>query len=121
MSNFSDIVPPEPQVLDDLRDAMAHEGNPSQRKSIADQNRTRTPRCPACNQKIVWVPTAASGGTRHTMCDPEWHRGDGKKTLVTRDGQQIVEAGPEVLGREPHWGTCPEKERLQKLTKKLNL
>lgn len=116
MSDFSDIVPPEPQVLDDLRDKMAN-----QRSSIADKKRTRTPRCPACSQKIVWVPTAASGGTKHTMCDPEWLHGDGKRTLVTRDGHQVVEAGPQVLGREPHWGTCPKKEKLKTLTKRLNL
>ena len=115
MADYSNIVPPEPQVLDDLRDAMAHE----KRRSIADKK--RTPRCPACGQKIVWVPTAASDGAKHTMCDPDWQYGDGKKTLVTRDGKQIVEAGEEVLGREPHWGTCPKKEKLKTMTATLDL
>ena len=35
--------------------------------------------------------------------------GDGVKTLVTHAGEMIVKAGPDVLGREPHYGrVCPE-------------
>lgn len=117
MADFSGIVPPEPRVLDDLRAAMAYE----KRQSIADKKKKRTPRCPACGQKIVWVPTSASEGEKHTMCDPEWQYGDGEKTLVTRHGEQIVEADGDVLGREPHWGTCPEKEKLKTMTATLDI
>jgi hypothetical protein len=55
------------------------------------------------------------------MCDPEWQYGDGEKTLVTRHGEQIVEADGDVLGREPHWGTCPEKEKLKTMTATLDI
>lgn len=81
-----------------------------------DERRSK-PTCPACGQRIIFVKTAASGGTRRTMCDPPWHRGDGRKTLVTRDGRQIVKAPPSVLGREPHWGTCPRRHQLIRITR----
>jgi len=80
-------------------------------------SRRQKPECPACGQRVILVKTAASGGVKRTMCDPEWHRGDGRKTLVTRDGRQIVKAPPEVLGREPHWGTCPRRQELIRITR----
>lgn len=85
------------------------------RPQSADQDprRTRRPTCRACKQRIVYVPTAKSGGAKFMPCQPHLEYGDGKKTLVVLDdqlhGHVIVKAPPEMVGRQPHFGRlCPE-------------
>ena len=76
------------------------------------RRRKRPARCWACGTHIVLVPMVrADGQPGGTMpCENRWEYGDGRRTLIVLDeegmGHQVVQAGPELLGREPHWGTC---------------
>ena len=82
------------------------------------RKRKSRPKCRQCGREIVFVASAKSG--RKIPCDPPLDYGDGKKTLVTLRGEMIPKAGPHVLGREPHFGTCParKKERKEKKRRK---
>ena len=75
----------------------------------AQQRRRRRgrQRCRQCGQEIVFVKSAKR--RKKIPCDPKLDYGDSERTLVTLAGEMIVEAGPRVLGREPHFGTCPAR------------
>lgn len=77
--------------------------------------RGRTSRC-KCGAVIVWIrmhrkPNGEAGGVM--PCDYELKPGDGERTLVVIDedglGQMIVKAGRDILGREPHFGSCSRR------------
>lgn len=81
-----------------------------------DPSRTRKPRCRHCDQDITYVEMADSG--KLMPCDPQMLAGDGRRSLVVRwqkgrkiVGRVIARAGEEVTGLEPHFGTCPVRER----------
>lgn len=91
-----------------------------------DPARTRRPECRHCHAPIVYVEMAATG--KLMPCDTAQRYGDGERSLVIRfprggpgrRGQQIVgrvvvKAGDDVLGLEPHWGTCPVQIRKRAL------
>lgn len=78
--------------------------------------------CSGCGAAIIWIQMGprkdgTPGGTMPV--DPEWRRGDGRKHLVVprkdgRGGKLLSKPGPEWLGREPHWGTCPARKRFKR-------
>lgn len=74
--------------------------------------RTRRSTCKKCGRPLVFVQMD-TGGTM--PCDPTQVYGDGQRHLVVRDvklvGHLVSAAGPNVLGLEPHWGTCPCRPR----------
>lgn len=74
-----------------------------------DPARKQKPTCQVCGARIIWVVSAKNPDKR-IPCQPEWEYGDGKKTLIALDermrGIMIVKAGPEVRGRQPHFGHC---------------
>lgn len=84
--------------------------------------------CKGCGARIVWMKMAPKddgtpGGAM--PCDPEWKFGDGKKNLIVLDedsrGHLIVKAEPGVLGREPHWGSCPAREQFKAKKQQISL
>ncbi len=83
--------------------------------------RRTTACCQGCKAPIIWVKMGprADGKPGGTMpVDAPWRYGDGQRNLVVLDekkrGKLLVKPGPEVLGREPHWGTCPARQRFKK-------
>lgn len=84
---------------------------------------THTPRCKLCGQTIVYVVMEGTG--KRMPCDPTQRYGDGRRHLVVRVedlfgnivGKLIARAGEEVLGFEPHWGTCPPLLKKRELEK----
>lgn len=79
--------------------------------------RTVGPTCAQCGQGIVWIQMEKTG--KSMPCDRVQRYGDGRRHLVVRHeydagvvlGQLIVRASADVLGFEPHWGTCPKRDR----------
>ena len=76
--------------------------------------------CRGCKAPIIWVKMGPrKGGTPGGMMpvDKDWLYGDHRRSLVVLDemlrGKLLVKPGPEVLGREPHWGTCPARQRFK--------
>lgn len=50
--------------------------------------------------------------------EQQWVFGDGQKTLITVDpdtgrGHMVAKAPRHVLGREPHWGNCPDRKKFK--------
>lgn len=79
-----------------------------------DPARTRTPRCRHCDADVVFVEMDATG--KLMPCDPEMLNGDGRRSLVVRwpkgrrlVGRVIAKAPEDVVGLEPHWGTCANR------------
>lgn len=75
--------------------------------------RTHAPVCERCGQRIIWVVTEKN--QKLMPVDPDWHYGDGRRTLMvlTEAGlwRAVAKAPETVLGREPHFGTCPALKR----------
>ena len=87
-----------------------------------DPRRTKKPTCSKCGQRVVYVRSARK--KRPIPCNVDQKYGDGEVTLVTWDGHMIPKAGPEILGREPHFGrNCPEGslERIEQFIRNLDL
>lgn len=87
-----------------------------------DPYRTRKPRCRHCDQEIVYVTMDPSG--KLMPCDSAMVNGDGRRSLVVRYpkgrsivGRVIAKAGEDVVGLEPHFGTCPVRERARAIEK----
>jgi hypothetical protein len=59
--------------------------------------------CPACGKQIHFIRTVAG---KQMPCEMEGRVGDGRMTLVTREGKTVRKAPAEVYGWEPHWGYC---------------
>ena len=83
--------------------------------SEVDPVRTRRPECRTCGRPIVFVKTATG---KRMPCDPTQTAGDGVRTLVVREvvgkrvvGRVVPKAGGDLVGLEPHWGTCPCRPR----------
>ena len=72
------------------------------------RKRKGRPACRRCGHEIVFVRSAKSG--KKIPCDPRLDYGDGERTLVTPRGEMIPKAPEDVLGREPHFGTCPARQ-----------
>lgn len=78
---------------------------------------THATRCKLCRAEVVFVQMVKKDGTRGSLmpCDPVQRYGDGRRHLVVRVedlfgnivGRLIPRASEDVLGFEPHWGTCP--------------
>ena len=68
----------------------------------------KRPKCQQCGAEILFIRSAKSG--KKIPVDPEMDYGDGKRTLVTPKGHMIVEAGEDIVGREPHFGTCTARQ-----------
>ena len=82
---------------------------------------TRPGRCRGCNAEILFVqmgPRKDGKPGGKMPVDAEWRYGDGRRNLVVLGGdgcgKLLVKPGPKVLGREPHWGTCPKRKRFKK-------
>lgn len=54
--------------------------------------------CVGCHADVVWIRTIAG---KMMICNPR------VLTVVTDEGQTI-------RGREPHWGSCPARDRFKK-------
>lgn len=76
--------------------------------------RMQQPTCASCGRRIVWVRMPKTG--RLMPCDQQLEYGDGRKTLVTHDGGVIAKAGAHVVGRQPHFGTCPARKKTEQPT-----
>ena len=83
--------------------------------------RLQTAVCRACKAPIIWIqmgPRADGKPGGMMPLDAEWQYGNGQRNLVVLDEQQqgklLVKPGREVLGREPHWGSCPARKRFKK-------
>ncbi|MCZ6507690.1 MAG: hypothetical protein O7A04_06545, partial [Acidobacteria bacterium] len=82
---------------------------------------TRPGRCRGCGASILFVqmgPRKDGKPGGKMPVDAEWRYGDSRRNLVVLDGQGrgklLVRPGREILGREPHWGTCPTRQRFKK-------
>ncbi len=78
-------------------------------------------RCRGCPASILFVQMGPrNDGTPggKMPVDAAWRYGDSRRNLVVLDdqgrGKLLVRPGREVLGREPHWGTCPARQRFKK-------
>ena len=78
---------------------------------------THSTRCKLCRAEVVFIQMVKKDGTTGSLmpCDPVQRYGDNRRHLVVRFedlfgnvvGRLIRRAGEEVLGLEPHFGTCP--------------
>lgn len=75
------------------------------------------PTCSRCGREIVYVEMEKSA--KLMPCDTAQRYGDGTRHLVVRYpkgrrivGRVVTYAGEDVLGLEPHWGTCPARPGL---------
>ena len=68
----------------------------------------KRPKCKRCGAEIIFI-RSAKNPWKKIPCDPRLDYGDGARTLVTPKGRMIVKASEDVLGREPHFGTCPNR------------
>ena len=85
--------------------------------------------CRGCQAAVVWVHMREAG--KAMPCDPdvltEWldetaGKAASTRTLITEDGVAItgrrgtaIEPGTrEVVGRVPHWATCPQAESFRR-------
>ncbi len=82
---------------------------------------TRPGRCRGCAAEILLIQMGLrkDGKPGGKMpIDAEWRYGDGHRILVVLDdqgrGKLLVRPGKDVLGREPHWGACPARQRFKK-------
>lgn len=81
-----------------------------------DADRTRKSSCRQCGRPLAFI-TMESGNVM--PCDPSQIYGDGYRTLVERYvdarsqlvGRVVKRAGENVLGFQPHFGTCPCRKR----------
>ena len=78
-------------------------------------------RCRGCNAAIVWIQMGprADGSPGGTMpVDEEMRQGDSRRNLVVLDsegrGRLLVKPGPDQVGREPHWATCPKRKQFKR-------
>ncbi len=85
-----------------------------------DPIRTRKPECRHCGEEIAYVEMADSG--KLMPCDPVMLNGDGRRSLVVRFtrrkkvvGRVVAKAPEDVVGLEPHWGTCPVLARARRV------
>lgn len=84
-----------------------------------------TATCQGCFRDIVWIITTAK---KRMPCDAElrtvWLHKDGGKRLVLVTDQGVTESGyivmpdtagaRQVIGREPHWATCPQRQQFKR-------
>ena len=77
--------------------------------------------CRGCGASILFVKMGPrADGTPGGMMplDIAWRYGDGRRNLVVLDeqgrGKLLVRPGKGVLGREPHWGSCPNRKRFKR-------
>ncbi|MEO1477767.1 MAG: hypothetical protein AAFV01_04240 [Bacteroidota bacterium] len=79
------------------------------------QPRPHAPVCQACGKRIIWVTTEKN--LKQMPVDADWEYGDGHRTLMvpTEAGlwRAVAKAPDNTLGREPHFGTCPNREALR--------
>lgn len=89
------------------------------RENQRQQSRKAT--CSGCGASLVWIQMATRkdgkpGG--RMPCDAQWQYGDGRRSLVVTDdrelGHLLARASPEVLGREPHFATCPVRDHFKR-------
>lgn len=88
---------------------------------------THAPRCRHCGAEVVFIQMVKTDGTQGSLmpCDTTQRYGDGRRHLVVRTedlfgnivGRLITRAGEDVLGFEPHWGTCEVLLKRRKLEK----
>lgn len=87
---------------------------------------TAQPRCSQCDQDIIFLQIVKKDGTlgKPMPVDPVQRYGDGTRHLVVRFergrkvfGRLETYAGEDVLGFEPHFGTCPVRLRQRAIAK----
>lgn len=69
--------------------------------------------CGGCKAAIVWIRTIKG---KPMICDPELVAGSGKpgELLVLENGVIARNPHSEIVGRVPHWATCPVADKFKK-------
>ena len=90
-----------------------------QREQERQSGKTAT--CSGCGAPLLWIQMGERKDGRpggRMPVDPAWRYGNGRRNLVVLDeagrGKLLVKPGEDMLGREPHWGTCPNRKQFKR-------